>query len=51
MGKTYPQTYLYKQYPEYDKKMFEFIMNADRINTSSAEFEDILYDINKSLIK
>lgn len=47
MAKSYANTYLYSQYAEYDKKLFEFVMNAERINTKGSEFEDILYDIKR----
>lgn len=47
MAKSYADTYLYRQYAEYDKKLFEFVMNAERINTKGAEFEDILYDVKR----
>lgn len=50
MAKTYSQTYLFKQYGEYEKKIYEFIVNAERINTKSSEFEDILYDIKRRKI-
>ena len=56
MPKTYAQTYLFRQYLEYEKKMYEFIMTADRVNVNSKEFEDVLYDfkrrnINSNLLK
>lgn len=56
MSKTYSQTYLFKQYSEYEKKMYEFIMTADRIDVGSKEFEDVLYDfkrrnVNSNLLK
>ncbi len=56
MPKTYAQTYLFRQYSEYEKKMYEFIMTADRVNVNSKEFEDVLYDfkrrnINSNLLK
>ena len=56
MSKTYAQTYLFKQYSEYERKMYEFIMTAERINVESKEFEDVLYDfkrrnINSNLMK
>ena len=35
MPKTYAQTYLFRQYSEYEKKMYEFIMTADRIDVNS----------------
>lgn len=47
MPKTYAQTYLFRQYSEYEKKMYEFIMTADRINVESKEFEDVLYDFKR----
>lgn len=47
MPKTYSQTYLYKSYQEYDRKIFEFIMKAERIDTSSSAFEDLDYDIKR----
>lgn len=50
MSKTYADTYLYREYPEYEKKLFGFILNAERIDTKSKEFEDILIDIKRSKI-
>lgn len=47
MGKVYSDTYLYRKYPEYDKKLFEFIMKAERIDANGEEFTDILYDIKR----
>ena len=56
MSKLFSDTYLYRKYPEYDKKMFEFIMGAERIVVNSEAFEDIMIDIkhrkiNDALIK
>lgn len=48
--KTYSNTYLYRKYEEYDKKLFDFIMSSDRINPNSPEFEDIIYDIKRQNI-
>ena len=50
MAKTYSQTYLFSQYGEYEKKIYEFIINAERIDTKSSEFDDILYDIKRRKI-
>ena len=50
MAKNFSDTYLYRKYPEYDKKLFQFIMNADRIDTTSEEFEDVLYDVKRRKI-
>ena len=47
MAKTYANTYLFNQYHEYEKKMYEFIMVADRIDTKSDKFEDLLYDFKR----
>ena len=50
MAKNFSDTYLYRKYPEYDRKLFQFIMNAERIDTKSEQFEDILYDIKRRRI-
>ena len=50
MARNFSDTYLYRKYPEYDKKLFQFIMNADRIDTTSEEFEDVLYDVKRRKI-
>ena len=47
MSKLFSDTYLYRKYPEYNKKMFEFIMGAERIDVNSEAFEDIMIDINR----
>ena len=50
MAITYSQTYLFRQYGEYEKKIYEFIIKAERVNTKSSEFDDILYDIKRRKI-
>lgn len=50
MPKNLSDLYLYRKYPAYDKNLFGFIMNAERINPNSEEFEDILYDIKRRKI-
>lgn len=45
--KTYADTYIFSQYSDYERKMYEFIMEAERINTSSEEFADVLYDFKR----
>lgn len=50
MAKTYSQTYLFSKYGEYEKKIYEFIINSERIDTKSSEFDDILYDIKRRKI-
>ena len=43
----YVDTYIYRNYNEYEKKMYAFILNAERVDTKSKQFEDILYDIKR----
>lgn len=50
MAKPYSKTYLYGKYGDYDKKIYEFIISAERIDTKSSEFDDILYDIKRRKI-
>lgn len=50
MSKTYSETYIYRQYPKYDKQIFEFIMKAERIDTSSDEFKNLAFDIKRRQI-
>ena len=47
MPKTYANTYLFNQYHEYEKKMYEFIMTAERIDVKSDQFADLLYDFKR----
>ena len=47
MPKNLSDLYLYRKYPAYDKNLFGFVMNAERINPNSEEFEDVLYDIKR----
>ncbi len=47
MAKMYVDTYIYRQYPEYEKKLYEFILKASRIDTKGKEFEDIIYDVKR----
>ena len=50
MPKNLSDLYLYRKYPAYDKNLFGFVMNAERIDPNSEEFEDILYDIKRRKI-
>lgn len=50
MPKTYANTYLFRQYTEYEKKMYEFIINAERIDINSKEFSEVLYDFKRRTI-
>ena len=56
MPKKYSDTFLFKQYNGYERKMFEFIMGAERIDTTSEAFGDVLFDfkrhnVSRSLVK
>lgn len=50
MAKTYSQTYIFKQYSEYERKIYNFIMNSERIDQNSSEFADIIYDVKRRKI-
>lgn len=49
-AKTYSSTYLYRKFDKYEKRIFEFLMNATEINKDSTEFEDIIYDVKRRQI-
>lgn len=56
MAKTYVASYLYRNYEEYEKKIFSFIMNGTELDKNSPDFDDIKYEvkkrqINNSLVK
>jgi len=50
MPKTYAQTFLYGQYPDYEKKLFDFLVNGVEIDKNSVEFEDIKYEVRRRQI-
>ena len=50
MAKTYSQTYIFSKYRDYERSIYQFIINAERIDTKSSEFADILYDIKRRKI-
>lgn len=43
----YIDTFVYRNYSAYEKHLFGFIMEAERIDTKSEAFADILYDIKR----
>lgn len=47
MAKTYADSFLYKKSIDYGKEMYKFIVGANRIDTKSSEFEDILFDVKR----
>ena len=50
MAKSYADTYIFRQYSEYNKKIFKFIMDCERVNTKAIDFQDVLYDIKRRKI-
>ena len=50
MPKRISDTFIFKQYSEYSKKLYEFIISCERINTKSAEFDDVLFDVKRRKI-
>lgn len=50
MIKTFGDTYLFKQYDEYNKKMMQFIMSNEEIDPKSDEFADVLFDLKRQNI-
>ena len=46
-AKTIGNTFMYSQFPNYDKMLLHFILKGKRINTSGPEFEDILFDVKR----
>ena len=47
MAKTYAGTYLYRQYNEYEKQIFSFMMSGDEIDKNTSDFDDIKYEVKK----
>ena len=47
MPKTYAQTYLYRQFPQYEKMMLEGIMQGERIDVNDDKFANIMYDVKR----
>ena len=47
---TYNDSYLYSKLPSYNEQLYKFIAKAERINTKSSEFEDILFDVKRRKI-
>ena len=47
MPKTYAQTYLYRQFPQYEKMMLEGIMQGERIDINDDKFANIMYDVKR----
>lgn len=44
MATKYAESYLYSMNPEYEKKLVESVLKADRLDQNSPEFDDIVYE-------
>jgi len=49
MPKSFNTSYIYSKY-NYDKDILEFVLNAERIDTKSSEFADVLYELKRAKI-
>lgn len=47
MAKTYSGTFLYRQYSEYEKEIFSFMMTGTEIDKDVDSFDDIKYDVKR----
>lgn len=47
MSKNYSGTYLYGKYPDYEKTLFTYIMNAEKIDKSADDFADIIFEVKR----
>ena len=47
MPKNYSGTFIYGKYPDYDKMLFEFIMQGEVIDKEAEGFDDIIYEVKR----
>lgn len=47
MAKSLTDTFLYGKSPDYNKQIYTFMAKANRIDTKSAEFADVLFDLKR----
>lgn len=47
MAKTYAASYLYRNYEEYEKQIFSFIMSGTELDKDTSDFDDIKYEVKK----
>ena len=47
MAKTYAASYLYRNYEEYEKQIFSFIMSGVELDKDTSDFDDIKYEVKK----
>lgn len=47
IAKSISDCYLYEKISDYQKNIIQFIIESERINTTSPEFSDLLYDIKR----
>ena len=45
--KTYTDTYIWGMYPDYEKKIFAYLMHCDVVNKQSDGFQDAIYEVKK----
>ena len=45
--KTIGQTFVYSQFPDYDKMLVHFMLKGNRVTTTGSEFADILFDVKR----
>lgn len=50
MAKKYSDTFLYRKYGDYEKKLFSFLMEAEEIDKDSDLFADVKYEVKKQQI-
>lgn len=47
MSKNYSGTYLYGKYPDYEKMLFTYIMEAEKIDKDADEFADLIFEVKR----
>jgi hypothetical protein len=45
--KTYTDTYVWTKYPDYEKKIFAYLMHCEVVNKQSEAFQDAVYEVKK----
>lgn len=50
MAKMRAETFIFRKHEAYNEKIFQFIHHAERIDTRSDEFADILFDVKRRRI-
>lgn len=50
MSKTLNKTYLYTKYPDYEKKLYMYLMSSEEIDKDAPSFDNISYEVKKRQI-